>query len=150
MIMILVIINILLLLLIIIIIIRSYSARRAGREAKGAGGGRGKEWKCTMTPVSVKVHGNGYGYVYVYVDVGFESICGYCCSGYSLLVLPVSVNKHSFQVNLCPATQRQKLLSSHCFSDLTANIPMCIIFWRSVFSQTPYDRIVYHVGYLLL
>ena len=42
----------------------------------------------------------------------------------------------SFSASLCPATQLQKLQSSPWLGDLKANIPMCIVFRRSVFFVT--------------
>ena len=51
-------------------------------------------------------------------------------------MIPVSVKKHPFYESHYTGVQQKKLLSSHWFGALKANIPMCIIFRRSVFSQT--------------
>ena len=58
---------------------------------------------------------------------------GHSCSGYSLLVLPVSLKKHSFLAGLCPATHQQKLLSTPWSGARKASLPTCLPVRRIAF-----------------
>ena len=52
------------------------------------------------------------------------------------LVIPVSVNKHSFYLSLGHATQQQKLQSGPRFGVLKAYVPTCLLIRRYVFFFT--------------
>ena len=53
------------------------------------------------------------------------------------MIIPVSVNKHSFYTSLGHAKQQHQLLSSPRFGVFEANVPKGLLLWRSDFSQTP-------------